>query len=359
MNTNQQKNMKILGLMSGTSLDGLDMALCNFSYQEDKQIAYQIIEAQTIPYDKGWRSRLAGAHLLSAYELSLLDAEYGIWCGQAAADFIEQNGSVDYIASHGHTVFHRPELGFTKQIGRGEHIAVRSGIPTWHDFRSLDVALGGQGAPLVPIGDELLFSEYAYCLNIGGIANVSFNENNRRLAFDISPANLIFNALASKLGFDFDRSGEIGRAGKLIPELLDALNNLDYYRQPAPKSLGREWLDENIWPLLESYSNIADILNTCYVHVGQQIGKILNSNPSRTLVTGGGAYNTFLLEQIQTYSVSELVVPEDKLVQFKEALIFAFLAFLRNNGQVNALKSVTGARKNSSGGILSSPFSNK
>ncbi len=342
--------------MSGTSLDGLDLALCDFSSQNNK-ISFNIIESITYQYTPEWKENLKNANQLSGFKLNLLNKNFGILTGEFINQFIKEYSltNIDYIASHGHTVFHQPEQQFTLQIGSGIDIATTTNLPIINDFRSLDVSLNGQGAPLVPIGDKLLFAEYDYCLNLGGFSNVSFDNKNQRIAFDIGPANLALNYYAEKLGFEFDMNGKLGQEGKINNNLLSKLNQLPYYKQPHPKSLGKEWLDKEFIPLISDNISTIDILRTIYEHIAIQIGKVLTNENSKTLVTGGGALNLFLISLIRKYSTSNIIIPEKRIIDFKEALIFAFLGFLRIKKQTNVLKSVTGASRDSCSGNLIFP----
>ena len=258
----------------------------------------------------------------------------------------------DIIASHGSTVFHEPAKRIMFQIGDGAAIAAETGIPTVSDFRRLDIMLGGQGAPLVPVGDNLLFGEYDYCLNIGGFSNISWREGDRRIAFDISPVNYVINRFARSVGLDMDRDGQIASRGSVNQPLLDRLNALDYYSAPAPKSLGREWVEARVFPLLDGCGlSLEDLLRTYYEHCAVQLARV--TQPGRSLlVTGGGAYNKFLIERMRELSGCQVVVPEPAIIEFKEALIFAFLGVLYMTNQVSCLSSVTGARQDNIGGML-------
>lgn len=354
-NLSDNQPLMVLGLMSGTSLDGLDLVAAEFWYV-DGSYRYKIVAAETISYSTDWRNRLAAAHELPAVELIELDREYGSFLGKASARFIQLNHlPADLIASHGHTVFHYPSRRFTLQIGHGAAIAAETSLPVISDFRSTDVALGGEGAPLVPAGDKLLFGDFSALLNLGGFANISFTGEDPVIAGDICPVNLVLNALSNREGEAFDPGGRMGRSGRVIEELLDQLNNHPFYDQPFPKSLGREWCNSEIFPLIASHSaSSADLLRTWYEHAAIQIGRAFGS-AERALVTGGGAHNRFLLERITAHTGAELLVPSDEIVNFKEALIFAFLGYLRWYGLTNCLASVTGARQNSSSGALYLP----
>ena len=360
------KVFKVIGLMSGTSLDGLDIAYCEFWQSDQGHWQYQIARATTIAYSSHEKETLKNLTKLSGLELTKADLWFGHFCGGAVVQFVaDHHLQVDFVSSHGHTVFHKPAEGYTLQIGNGAALYASARIPVVCDFRVVDVALGGQGAPLVPIGDKLLFSDFDLCLNLGGIANISFDHNSKRIAFDICPVNIVFNALAEKLNPPraYDAGGEQASKGKVVQELLVQLNALAYYDLPYPKSLGKEWIDEYVFPLLAEYEQhpLVDILCTFTHHVAQQIHKALLANVSanndakaRLLVTGGGAYHHYLIETLRVLSADavEIVLPDSKTIDFKEALIFAFLGVLRVQGQCNALASVTGASRDSVGGAV-------
>jgi anhydro-N-acetylmuramic acid kinase len=349
------KSYSVIGIMSGTSLDGLDLAFCIFSKKLDNW-NYQILKAETVSYSSDWEKRLKELPKASAVEFVQTNTDYGTFIGQKVNSFINKhNLQVDFISSHGHTIFHQPILGFTSQIGAGASIAAETGLDVVCDFRSLDVALNGQGAPLVPIGDRLLFSEYDYRLNIGGFANISYEEDGKTFAFDIAPANIALNYLMHKIGFPFDKNGEFAEKGKLIPELLQKLNALPFYQIKSSKSLGREWFENEFLDLIDSTYTINDVLSTLVKHLTYQISIVLNRTSKKNqklLITGGGAYNSFLIEQLKEQTNIEIVIPSNDLIQFKEALIFAFLGVLRIENQVNTLKKVTGANSDSIGGAI-------
>ncbi len=343
-----------VGVMSGTSCDGLDLALCHFRLQQAGW-KFTIERCRTIPYPEIWIKRLTEAHMLNAYELIRLDHEFGHFIGIQVKQFIKAYPQkIDVVASHGHTVFHQPEKGFTYQIGNGAQIAAASGITTVSDFRSLNVAIGGQGAPLVPIGDEMLFSEYHACLNLGGFSNISYSYRKRRIAFDICPVNFVFNHYAQKVGKTYDENGDMARQGNVHEELLMNLNELDYYKKTPPKSLGREWVETTVLPLIDHYNlSVFDILRTLNEHAAIQITKAFgNRGRKKILVTGGGALNTFLLERIRKLTHHELCVPENEIINYKEALIFAFMGILRIRHQVNCFSSVCGGRFDCTGGAV-------
>lgn len=345
--------------MSGTSLDGLDLALCEFGYESVNTLrAFKILHAETVPYDKKLKSMLAGLMHATAEEVVRVDFVFGRFIGEHVKNFLIKNDlKADFVASHGHTVFHRPEEGYTLQVGQGATIAATAGLPTVCDFRSGDVSLGGQGAPLVPIGDRLLFSEYDLCLNIGGIANISFEYDGKRVAFDVCPANIILNELAMRTGAEYDFNGDMARSSKIDAELLTELNKVPYYEKSFPKSLGKEYVEEFFSSLLSGTSlHVPDLLATYTEHIAVQVGEICRfsrkeANSTTLFVTGGGAFNKFLMERIKHHAENvRVIVPDTLTVQFKEALIFAFLGILRIRQQSNCLASVTGASRDGCGG---------
>jgi anhydro-N-acetylmuramic acid kinase len=341
--------------MSGTSLDGLDIAYCEFT--DDRN--FQLLAAETYNYPAAWQERLASLHLASAEEYARADAELGRFFGEKIQHFRDIHpGRVDYIASHGHTVFHQPENGFTAQIGDGNAIHAITGLPVVCDFRRLDVALGGQGAPLVPIGDRLLFGQYDCCINLGGIANISYELNNERIAYDIAPCNMALNYLAGKQGMTYDAGGETARRGTVVTSLLARLETLEYYHVPAPKTLGKEWFEKSFLPYLAPFDNqpVENLMRTVTEHIALRLAaSIVQSGTDihRILITGGGANNQFLLELLkEKIGNIEIESADPRLVDYKEAIIFALLAYLRINNKTNTLASVTGASRDSCGGVI-------
>lgn len=347
-----KKEVYVIGVMSGTSLDGVDLVYVKFNrlmYNE-----FEIICAETLAYNEFWKSNLRKAINFNEEEINKLDIDYGILLGEIINDFVEKFSidTIDFIASHGHTILHQPEKGITLQIGSGKEISKTTGHKVVCDFRTQDVKFGGQGAPLVPVGDELLFSNYDCCLNLGGFSNVSFKEEGVRIAFDICPVNIVLNFYVNKLGLEYDDSGVIASKGKLNQVLLEKLNGLNFYEQNHPKSLGLEWVQEDVFPLIDSCENkIENILRTFVEHIAIQIGKTILMHNS-VLITGGGVFNLFLMKRIEFYSKKELLIVDPKLINFKEALIFAFLGLLRVDNQVNCLASVTGSKKDHSSGVI-------
>lgn len=348
------RDFKVIGLMSGSSLDGIDIAYVNFSH-DNKRWFFQILEAGNVPYPAYWKEQLSEAFNKTKEELADLDKEYGRYIGTVTKRFIDKYElEPKLIASHGHTIFHRPEEGFTLQIGDGQEIANATGIMTINDFRSEDVSKGGQGAPLVPIGDRHLFADYPICLNIGGIANVSYEINGKRIAYDICMANQLLNYLANKLGYDYDKNGQFAKRGNINKMLFEILNDNDYYKHDAPKSLGREFFENVQHKVIdESSLPVYDLLATATEHIAYQIAKSVDVlDKSKILVTGGGAKNDFLIERICALSKHEIIVPDVMITDYKEALIFAFLGVLKMEGKINVLSSVTGAISDSSSGKI-------
>ena len=350
-----------IGVMSGTSLDGVD--LCYVQFDSSNHYRFDILKASTIAYSETWINKLKKAFTSDNEAIQLLDNEFGDYLGELINIFIVNNAidQIDFVASHGHTIFHKPEKGITLQIGNGQIISNRTGLNVVCDFRTQDVQNGGQGAPLVPIGDHLLFSKYDYCINLGGFANISFEEDQQRVAFDVCPVNIVMNHFMNQLGLSYDDRGQLASKGELHDELLSHLNNLEFYNLPYPKSLGWEWVLENVFPLIDNY-NLAteDILRTYVEHIAFQLAKIItpdgNQKEAKILVTGGGTFNTFLIRRIEFFIHQKIVLPNNELIDYKEALIFAFLGLLKLQGENNVLSSVTGANKDHSSGLIFKPL---
>lgn len=343
----------VIGLMSGTSLDGLDMAYIKFTNSD--HLFYEIIQVTTLPYSDDWKSKLKNAYFASAVEITKLNVDYGKFLGEKVLEFKNHYAidKIDFVASHGQTIFHNPSLGYTLQIGNGATLAATCKQKVICDFRTQDVALGGQGAPLVPIGDRLLFGAYDYCINIGGFANISFESQNERLAFDICPANIVLNAYAEKLGKAFDENGNIAKNAPLHEGLLVQLNRMDFYQNR--KSMGFEIIQNQVFPLIDSFKLSPEIILRTYTeHIAIQIANHVQAN-AQVLITGGGALNHFLMHRIQEIAPVKLIIPDRQLIDFKEALIFGLLGLLRNEGEINCLKSVTGAFQNHSSGVVYNP----
>jgi anhydro-N-acetylmuramic acid kinase len=351
------ESYNVVGVMSGTSLDGCDLSHINLSVTDGKW-EYKIFETETVAYTKAWLHKLRTAIDYSLGELEALNIEYTILLSEIIRDFIarHQLTKIDAICSHGHTIVHRPQDGITLQIGNLPAIATLTAQRVVCNFRVADVILGGQGAPLVPIGDRLLFGEYNFCLNLGGFSNISFEENGNRIAYDICPVNTVLNFYANQLGHEYDDGGRIAAAAVINDDLLRDLNSLDYYTAPYPKSLGLEFVKQTVLPLLEKYKDTApNNLATFNEHIAVQISHALlnKSNTGSLLITGGGAYNNLLVNRIRELMPGlDIVVPDDKTIQYKEALIFALLGVLKLREEINVLASVTGAPYDHTSGII-------
>jgi len=349
----------VIGLMSGTSLDGLDLARCRFDFDGGRW-RYAILEAVTYAYDEDWKNRLSGLFQATAVDYARTHAGFGRYCGRLVTRFLEETatGPADFVASHGHTVFHRPAEGFTSQVGEGAALAAACGLPVVCDFRTTDVALGGQGAPLVPVGDRLLFSEYSYCLNLGGIANISYEAGGRRIAYDVCPCNLLLDFAAAKAGKAYDEDGRLAASGSADAALLAALDNLPFYQKAPPKSLGREELEADFLPVIEQAGlPPADLLHTLCIHIAGRIAAATKqaAADATLLITGGGAFHRFLVDAIRRAGGIRVHVPDEQTVKYKEALIFALLGVLRMRTEANGLSAVTGASRDSCGGAVYLP----
>ena len=351
----KKNNYNVIGVMSGTSLDGVDLAHIKF-HLENKKWTFEILESKTISYSQSWINELKLAVDYSETKLENLNKEYTKLLASIISTFIKNHKieSLDALCSHGHTILHQPENGLTLQIGNLPEISSLTQQTVICDFRVQDVKLGGQGAPLVPIGDRILFSEYDYCMNLGGFSNVSFEQNEERIAFDISPVNTVLNFYANQLGLNYDDKGKISRTGKVNENLLNKLNSLDFYEQKFPKSLGFEFVKGTVLPLIEKYEiPIEDKLRTFTEHIAFQTALALPRKKGRMLITGGGVYNDFLLERIQTHLPEmKIIIPSSEILEFKEALIFALLGILKLRSEINVLSSVTGAKKDHSSGKI-------
>lgn len=348
---------KVAGLMSGTSLDGLDIACCVFR-KSKLGWNYSIEKQDTVRYPQQWLKKLSEAHTLGGRDLMAMDAVYGTWLGDVTRDFIQRNSlKVDFISSHGHTVFHQPAKGFTMQVGNGYSLHAASGLPVVCDFRMQDVAFGGEGAPLVPAGDKWLFHQYDVCLNLGGIANLSLDVKGKRLAFDICFCNMGLNLLASEVSKRYDRNGEMASDGAIDSGLLRNLDKIYSKLSAKRPSLGREIFEEQIAELLKNKKlSVEDRLCTFTESVAMEIVKAitLHKKQAKVLCTGGGAFNSFLISRMLQQGGDDLtfIIPEDEVVKFKEAMVFGFLGVLRVRNEVNCLKTVTNASRDTSSGTM-------
>ena len=344
----------IVAIMSGTSLDGIDIIHLNFKYNNGWE--YTVIDSETVSYTDDWNEVLRDLVHCNMDGLKAIDQNYTTYLATVINKFIDKNNikNIHAVCSHGHTALHQPHKGITYQIGNLPKLASLIHQTVVCDFRVEDVALGGQGAPLVPIGDQLLFKDYTFCINLGGFANISTENHQQRIAYDICPVNIVLNHYVKQLGFDYDDKGLIAASGDINTHLLEALNALEFYAQVAPKSLGLEWVSKHIFPLIDRYDlAINVILKTFIEHVAIQICKAINiKTTASVLITGGGVYNTYLIQRIQALTPHIITQPDDETVEFKEAIIFGLLGVLKLRNEINCLSSVTGASKNHSSGKI-------
>ena len=344
------KKYKVIGIMSGTSCDGLDIAYCEFYKQ--KSWSYKIIKCKTIKYNQSFIDKISRKFSKINKDLMELDCFFGKFIGLEINKFIKENElKIDLICSHGHTVIHNPEKKISFQIGCGKTIRKITKTTTVTDFRIKDIEMGGQGAPLVPIGDNLLFKKYKYCLNLGGFANISEKTKNNIIGYDICPCNIILNYYSKKMGFPFDNKGALSSKGNINEMLLNELNNLNYYKIEGPKSLDVSWVRDNFIPTVDKYKLTAqNILATISKHIAQKIGEKINKE--ETIVSGGGCFNNHVINMIKKESNSKIVIPDIKTINYKEAMIFGFIGLLKFRNEINCYNSVTGARENSIVGVI-------
>ena len=350
------KNYFVIGVMSGTSIDGVDLVYVNFSY--DVSWSFNIINSQTYKYDKEWKNILSNLLNKNIESIKKIDKNYTKILSNYILQFIKEFSiqKIDFISSHGHTALHDPQNFMTYQIGNLPELSSYTGLKVICDFRDQDVKLGGQGAPLVPVGEKYIFPEYHTLINLGGFANITKKSNNTLIAYDICPVNIVFNHLSNLRHLKYDDKGKIASSGKLNIELFDCLQSLDYYKQVSPKSLGVEWVNKNIFPLINSFSEIPleDLLNTFSKHFASQIANNIKIT-DKTLITGGGAYNDYLIQNIMDLTESEIIIPSSEIIEYKEALIFGFLGVLKDLNINNCYSSVTGAMKDHSSGNIFIP----
>ena len=344
----------VIGVMSGTSLDGIDICFAKYSFKNENW-KFKIICTQTTKYDNDWFIKLSTAYKLSKEKLLKLDLDYSLYLGNQINKFIKRNKliNIDFISSHGHTIFHDPKNRFTFQLGNLIELKKTTRLNVVCDFRKQDIELGGQGAPLVPIGDLLLFKDYTHCINLGGFSNITVKSESEIIAYDICPVNVVLNHYSRIAGHDYDYNGIIAKSGKINQELLLKLNKLSYYKKDYPKSLGIEWVHKNIYPLINSFDlSVKDILRTYIQHISIQISKKIIGQKTKTLFTGGGVKNIFLMSELEKNSNKKIQIAVDEIIDFKEALVFGFLGVLKIRNQNNCLKSVTGALKDHSSGVV-------
>lgn len=357
--------------MSGSSLNGLDIVCVDFQETAGKW-THEIVAAECTAYPEQWVKNLRTAVDLPARDYLLLHTAYGAYTAERINAFIDRYSlqhKIHLVASHGHTSFHIPEQGMTAQLGDGATIAALTGLPVVTDLRALDVAFGGQGAPIVPIGEKLLFPQYDLLLNLGGIANISGKKKETYIAFDVCPANRVLNMLANQAGQEYDRDGALAAGGSVSQSLLNELNGQEYYSRNWPKSLSNDFGTGTIFSLLENSGlSLGDRLATCTEHIAWQIREAiarivqegqpqLDNTTIRLslLITGGGAFNRFLISRIQDHLQDlgvTVTIPEPILVEYKESLIMALIGLLRWREEYTVLATATGARRNSIGGAL-------
>ena len=347
------RNFYVIGVMSGTSIDGVDFVYVKFTQNDTWN--FKIINSKTYKYEDSTTEILNEISRKSIKEIKEIDVEYSKKLAKIINEFINEFSidKIDFVSSHGHTAIHDPSNLITYQMGNLSTLSTEINQKVICDFRVQDIELGGQGAPLVPVGEKYLFHEYDSFINLGGFANISNHKVESLIAYDICPVNIVLNNLSKKIGKDFDNKGSIASSGKLILNLYEELENLKYYQSSPPKSLGVEWVDANIFPLINKYFDcpIEDLLNTLSNHIANQISNNLN-DLDKVLVTGGGAYNDYLINIIRSKTDSEIILPSKNIIEFKEALIFAFLGVLRNLNINNCYSSVTGASKDHCSGKI-------
>ena len=345
--------------MSGSSLDGLDIAYVELE-ENGGTWSYAVLQAECMSYPEEWVNKLANATDLSGRDYVLLHSAYGHYLGECLNGFINKHHlqyKVALISSHGHTTFHMPQQKMTAQLGDGAAIAYQTQLPVVTDLRAMDVAFGGQGAPIVPIGEKLLWKDYHFFLNIGGIANISSHTDSaNRIAFDVCPANRVLNILAGEKGKSFDEDGLLAASGKINEGLLKELNQQAYYKQPYPKSLANDFGTGIIYPLVKKWQlSTEDSLRTYTEHIAIQVQRSVENGNGKLLITGGGALNKFLVSRIMELvgpSGIEVVIPDELLINYKEAVVMALIGVLRWREENNVLSSVTGATRDSIGGAL-------
>jgi len=344
----------VIGVMSGTSLDGIDLCFTSFS-KKNRDWKFSIHCCQTIKYDKKWVETLSLAHKFSVLEINEINKKYTSYLGDIILEFISNNNlnDIDLISSHGHTIFHQPFNNYTFQLGNLSTLRDITKITVVCDFRVQDVKYGGQGAPLVPIGDLYLFDSYSHCINLGGFSNISVKKKSQIIAYDICAVNIVLNHYSSKVGLDFDIDGQLSSSGVINYDLLSDLNSIYYYDLDYPKSLGVEWVEKNLFPLINSFEiSTQDIMRTYVEHISVQISKNINDKKANILLTGGGAKNKFLISKLKERIDSKFQLESNEIIDFKEALIFGFLGVLKLRNENNCLKSVTGAYKDHSSGVI-------
>lgn len=354
--------MVVLGTISGSSLDGLDVALCRIEHEGD-QFSWELLAGDTIPFPDELVAKLALGERMNVNELCITEVAFSRFCGQAIHDFLKRNNArADYVSSHGHTITHHPELGYTLQIGDGAIMAEMTGLPTVVDSRANDVARGGQGAPIAPIVEQHLLAGHRYYLNLGGIANISEHTTGQITSYDVCPCNQILNAEAKRLGMAYDAGGEVARSGSVHHEAIKALGQLDYFHQPAPKSLDNKWVMTAFYDVLREYEltpadALATMVECATDHIADSVSDA-HDGPVTLLATGGGAHNVYFIERLQSKIKAknvEVVVPDADIIDYKEAILMSLMGYLRVNNMPNTIPTVTGADRATSGGAIYVP----
>ncbi len=353
-----------IGIMSGSSLDGLDIAHCVIKLNPQakspqdfrREMRFEIPEAKEVKFSTILQNALKSAPQLSISELAELDSRFGLWIGQQIVEHFDLT-DIQFIASHGHTVLHNPARAYSLQIGSGAQIAAATQRPVICDFRNTDIALGGQGAPLAPMVEYYLFPQYSHFVNLGGIANLGIIQDDHIRGFDICVCNQALNHLAGHIGQDYDDRGKMAAQGRSIPSLLGQLNGLPYLKLPAPKSMSNEDVQNTILPILDNNgADTRDKLHTVTQHISYQIAQqLLGIHPTKILITGGGAYNDFLVHSIEQRLGHKIPRASDQVIRYKETLLMSLLGTLRWLKINNIAKSVTGAQRDSCSGAVYLP----
>lgn len=355
----------VIGVMTGSSLDGIDLAYTKISV-ENNQYSYEVLITECLPLPQKWKLRIEQLVMQNAVTYLKTSAFFGHFLGERIAEFIDTHQlkeQLDFIASHGQTVFHQPENLFTSQIGDGAAIARKTGFPVICDFRSIDVALGGQGAPVAPIADRLFFPDYKLFLNLGGIANIAVKIHDKFIAFDITAANLALNKVAKLKGADYDHDGNIAANGEIDAKLFEELNGSWYYEKDYPKSLSGGWVSKVMLPTLSRHNiSVENKMRSIVEHIAHQINESMKkieqkenvqfSKNDKMLATGGGAFNKFLIKRIEEVIPVSITIPDEQTIKFKESILMALMGVLRVRGEANCIASVTGAERDAIGGAI-------
>ncbi len=358
----------VVGLMSGSSLDGIDLSYCSYSTSGDA-FDWELLNHATYPIPDTWKSRLLHLPEQSAKTFVKTHTYFGHFLSEVINDFIErQKITPDFIASHGHTIFHEPNKRFTTQIGCGAAIATQTGLPVINDFRIQDISINGEGTPLAPAADLFLFEGYDFYLNLGGIANLTAKTVDQLVAFDVCPANQLLNFLANQINLAYDKDGILAKSGQLLPALMERLRDFEYYRMSYPKSLDNSWIKKEVLSIFQQFEEpVQDKLHTTCKFIAEEITNSLSTviqslkmgknNHYKLLATGGGTFNEFLLECIVESNTKgnlpiEVVLPEKEIIDFKEAILMGLLGVLRVQNRPNCFASVTGAKYDTIGGIV-------